>query len=559
MKKLNRKRSIAALVLVTAMLLTACGGGQTTSTLQISESDKLIEENVRNHVYPFVPEGETIELRTAVGSSPNIADYNTNKFTLFLEERTGIDLVLDIYADRNQKVAMMYATDDPEMPDFLTGYTWSDDQLVKYGVDGEQIIIELGPYMDEYGYYLDETIEKSVIDVEKWLVSSDGRRYFMPQIVEQQGNSYGKKAFINKVWLDKLGLEVPKTTEDLRKVLKAFVTEDPNGNGKADELGITGAKNGWHQVPWHFLINSFTYYDADTGLQVDKKGNVSYVYTKDEFKDALKYINSLIEEGLYDKEAFVNDNSILKTMCQLDDNIIGVVTTGSPDNIMSSIPERMLDYVALPPLEGPEGVAFAHYAPVKALVDGTVTKYCKNPLAAFALMDFMLSEEASIFSRYGEEGPDWRWATKDDVGLFENIGVEAKIVPILPYGSPQNSHWQASGVQFRHSGIADGMAWDGNPLNGEKVKADAITAYYGKGPEKVIEKLLFTPDESEEYADLHASIQTFVIKSVAEFIVGDKDIDKEWDAFQAELDTYNVDRYLELIQAAYDRFEKGGK
>ena len=28
--------------------------------------------------------------------------------------------------------------------------------------------------------------------------------------------------FINKVWLDKLGLEVPKTIDDLEKVLTAF-------------------------------------------------------------------------------------------------------------------------------------------------------------------------------------------------------------------------------------------------------------------------------------------------------------------------------------------------
>lgn len=41
---------------------------------------------------------------------------------------------------------------------------------------------------------------------------------------------------INKSWLEKLGLEVPKTWDDLTKVLTAFKNDDPNGNGEADEI-----------------------------------------------------------------------------------------------------------------------------------------------------------------------------------------------------------------------------------------------------------------------------------------------------------------------------------
>jgi putative aldouronate transport system substrate-binding protein len=144
--------------------------------------------------------------------------------------------------------------------------------------------------------------------------------------------------------------------------------------------------------------------------------------------------------------------------------------------------------------------------------------------------------------------------------MFANIGLDAKIVPILGYGIPQNSHWQASNPQFRFPEIADGMAIDAakaNEVNGEKVKADAITAYYGKAPEKIVEKQLFTFEENTEFSELHTQISACTTPTIAAFITGEKDIDKEWDAFQKELKDLGVDRYLELSQISYDRFEKG--
>ena len=41
---------------------------------------------------------------------------------------------------------------------------------------------------------------------------------------------------INKTWLDKLGLEVTETLDDFYDVCMAFKTQDPNGNGIADEI-----------------------------------------------------------------------------------------------------------------------------------------------------------------------------------------------------------------------------------------------------------------------------------------------------------------------------------
>ena len=65
---------------------------------------------------------------------------------------------------------------------------------------------------------------------------SKGRIY---AIADGRGKAYsgtGQHMLINKAWLDKLGMQVPTTRDELEDVLKAFKTEDPNGNGQADEI-----------------------------------------------------------------------------------------------------------------------------------------------------------------------------------------------------------------------------------------------------------------------------------------------------------------------------------
>jgi multiple sugar transport system substrate-binding protein len=43
---------------------------------------------------------------------------------------------------------------------------------------------------------------------------------------------------VRKDWLDKLGLQPPKTWDDLAKVAQAFTAQDPDGDGKKDTYGL---------------------------------------------------------------------------------------------------------------------------------------------------------------------------------------------------------------------------------------------------------------------------------------------------------------------------------
>ncbi|MBP3361965.1 MAG: extracellular solute-binding protein [Clostridia bacterium] len=550
MKKIT---ALAAALAIALGAASGCGKQKTADTVVVVDDPNVTAPGE----LPVVK--DQITLRLAVPSSSMIKDYETNEYTKFLEEKTGINLEFEVLADYQNKIQIMLAS-NTKLPDIIFGgRSFDDNVLMKYGCNGTGTIIDLEDYMKNYGYWLDHIYTKSQEpDIEKQLVSADGHRYFMPQVVEQTGNRYPRKAWINKTWLDKLGLEMPETTDDLKEVLRAFVTQDPNGNGKADEIGITGSKDGWGAKPYQFLMNSFIYepHDGAYGAVVGDDGKLMLNYTQPEYKKGLEYIHSLIEEGLFDTLSFTQDNNTLKAIAQQPDNVIGIHVTGSPDSVFSANPERMYEYAALPPLKGPDGVEYALKMPVTAGISGMITKYCEHPLAAFRLLDFMLSEEATIFSRYGVEGQDWDKATENDKALFEAIGAKPVIVTKKSvFSEAQNSTWGQFCPEFRFAEIADGMAWSGDPFDSEKYKADGLSVYIGKGPEKLIVKLLNTAEESEELAILRSEIKPYVETEVVAIMSGQKELESGWNSMQEKLKSMGCERMLELTQIGYDRFE----
>lgn len=73
---------------------------------------------------------------------------------------------------------------------------------------------------------------------------------------------------INKTWLDKLGLKVPDTIDELYNVLKAFKERDPNGNGRLDEIPVIEVSND--------LISPFGITDLNNNFMVVQDGNAVY-------------------------------------------------------------------------------------------------------------------------------------------------------------------------------------------------------------------------------------------------------------------------------------------
>lgn len=244
-------------------------------------------------------------------------------------------------------------------------------------------------------------------------------------------------------------------------------------------------------------------------------------------------------------------------MAKSEDNIIGCFTSGNPDWVFGDNRERMNEYAALPPLEGPAGIAYAYMTPIHVTPGAYITKYCAHPLAAFRLLDFMMSKEATLRGRYGVEGKDWTYADENDRCIFESIGKRAVIRSNFQYGVPNNTTWENRGPELRYADIADGMAWNGDPLDSEKFKADALIAYYNKEPEKIVTAYNSTEEEYVRLAELEREIIPYAEERIKAFITGQADVNNDWESFQVELEKRGIEEYCSLLQKGYDRYENG--
>ena len=79
---------------------------------------------------------------------------------------------------------------------------------------------------------------------------------------------------------------------------------------------------------------------------------------------------------------------------------------------------------------------------------------------------------------------------------------------------------------------------------------------HSKHPENLAFGLIKTQEEIDLVADIEASLKSFVDESLANFILGNKNVETEWDAYLAELDAIGLDLYVETMQGAYDRMFK---
>ena len=106
---------------------------------------------------------------------------------------------------------------------------------------------------------------------------------------------------INSKWIENLGLQLPRTEHDLRDVLSAFHTQDPNGNGIADELVVGFANQSSFQrfrmiySTWNMpTSNGISYWDGQT----------HFVPTQPEYREMIEYVSDLYADKLIDQESF---------------------------------------------------------------------------------------------------------------------------------------------------------------------------------------------------------------------------------------------------------------
>jgi putative aldouronate transport system substrate-binding protein len=111
-------------------------------------------------------------------------------------------------------------------------------------------------------------------------------------------------AWVRQDWLDKLGLEGPKNVDDVEAIAKAFIEQDPDGDGAADTIGLTGTSQPV-QVPsnLHGFDGIFNAYGAFPEIFYrNADGAIVYGSIQPETKEALARLAAMYKAGIIDPE-----------------------------------------------------------------------------------------------------------------------------------------------------------------------------------------------------------------------------------------------------------------
>ena len=509
---------------------------------------------------------EVVEYTICAPDTTYVCDLNENTLTPWIQEKTNVKINFEEIPDTewDTKVNLLIASD--ELPDAFIYGGFSAAELADYGSQG--VFLALNDIIEEHGHYV-----KQVFDQQEALPGAytalDGNIYTLPDINECYHCFYSMRAWINQQWLTNLGLEYPNTVDEFVNVLRAFKEQDANGNGDPnDEIPFSGNATSWNSTIYPFLLNSFLHYDT-SNLSVKEDGTVIFTPIQPEFKEGLQWIASLIDEGLIEKEALTQTEEQLKTKgSNLDTALLGGFTSAvwwsgvGSDNGEGS---RCREYSGLSPLEGPNGVRISPWAGTGFnMGNSVITTACEDPVPLFKMLDYMLSDEATLRSQIGELGVDYNEPDEGAPGINGKPALYAKI-PTSSNSGGTNGDESTTAMQnvfpsnrtsdFRLGEQADysdpETQWQQEP----RLYNESATYFAPYADEHMMYPgaVNLTAEESEKINFMKTQINDYVKENIVLFLAGEKSFDTDWDSFIAEFDNLNLDEYMELRQMAYTR------
>ncbi len=505
--------------------------------------------------------GEDGTLTVGIPMNSNISDYNNNAFTKYLEENTGVKIKFKAYSNKSteyvQQIALQASTKNQKLPDVLIGFKDLGRRNVSnYGEDG--YFLDLTDLIEKYADNYKEHYNALSNDVKTLIkrncssMESDAI-YAMPQVENVKIDNFDSLMFINQTWLDKLGLKAPTTIDELYNVLQAFKTQDPNGNGQADEIPMLGKT-----MTIDYILNAYTYFEEGERYNYEK-GKVFAAYTTDEYREGLKFLNKILSEGLYSDLSFtVTASTELKNMNTPASGVAKVgIIQGHPSVYMDTSNAVLDQYVALGPLSDMTGKG--GYMVVKDTIvkpGAMITKDCENTELAMKFLDFFYNDETITRMRHGEKGVDWEEGSGIDV-YGEKVTVVTKNSQAYSQGSQTwgiitcgiltAANYNSVGASTNEIGQRLSRI-----LKGSWQLLDTVKL---KDKKDLVRNLDYTIEEDDVVQQYEGNINTFVTQQRDLFIRGTNNInsDSAWQAYLKEFDALHLNEILAVKQSAYER------
>jgi len=580
------KRIIAMLTSLILILaaLAACGQGnnaQKAGDASQPSTQSPAKSAEKSSSGDFFPLDEEVTLTAFVLGMEGGVDYTDNYVTEWIKEKTNINLKFTTAVsgdDGKTKLNLMLYSKET-LPDVFIATGWTKAECALYGAEG--IVIPLNKYLENAKRWKELT---ELCPAYKGDVTMlDGNIYTYGDVNECFHCTHQARMWIYQPWVDSLnGGVLPGTTDELYDFLVKVKTMDPNGNGVADEIPMTGFLGGWASDPFTFLSNAFvqnnnimsnTNPTIAAGLVIDKSGKLRYNLISNEYRDALTYMNRLYSEGLLDPQTYTQTSDQANATLENDIHLVALMGGGAMPQNADFWPQReglWQKWTILPPLKGPKGVQLG-YTSLNGYFGsciGLVSADCKNPEIAVQMYDTLASLEGNTVTGLGVEGITWEW-TNTGTNLVGGTPIYRKLSPEhrLENG---NVDWAAYGYSFKDATwdsdarigsstneYREAEAVDNPDLNVEAVLFRSANVYnkYAFDPDSIVPDMPYTAEQSKLISEYAVSVGAYANSASIRFITGDMNIQTGWDAYLSEMDKMGVNNYISVMQEAYDTYK----
>ncbi len=394
-----------------------------------------------------------------------------------------------------------------------------------------------------------------------------GVQYAIPGI--SSGNVFHLPAIYNKDWMEKVGVkETPKTLEELETLLYKFANEDPDGNGVKDTYGVSS--DGLRQLFGAYGINPGAP-DGRTDHSYFQliNGQVEWAASTEQYREALRVANKWYKDGVIDPEFITGENTggywaisnsfingrigmtvrgnyyhwVMPGMYQ-ELNAEGAMVDCQPGNVakewVAAHPDGQIAFGD--PVEGPYGKGIKSWNMLAQfyVFSPELTADKERFARALDIINYMETryvtqgtpeKQAFLEWAYGPEGENWYWSDKTE-GVYtirpEFLEKHPDVGPSDDYGI--NTQW--------------------GPTVAEKPTGAGAKFAYSLGYDKdgIVNLIQFSLPKMAEYQN---NITQLKDAAMIDFITGKRDLDKDWDAYIAEMNSAGLDQMLTEVREWY--------
>jgi len=399
MKMKNVLMPLTALMLVSSAL-AACGGNNekeskpnstsNSTTNSSTNSDSTTKEEKPSEA----PVTLTVEVfDRGVQGQP---DLNNNTWTRYVNEKFGKPnnaIVKYVPVPRSQEVdklnVLMAAGEAPDI-----SFTYDNTTVYRYAkMNG---IMQLDDLLAEHGKELTSYLGEKVLSYGFY----NGKQMAIPA---KRTSLAWNGFFIRKDWLDKLGLPIPTTQEELYNTLVAFRDKNPGGVDRVIPWGVaaTGMNYNYGNLPESFWGEQ----SEEEFVTAPAPGSG---WLRPGNKEALKFLNKLYNEKLISPD-FALDKTAKQADADVTNGKVGFFSANWDYPLRQNISEALkgnvpdANFVPLDTFKNYEG-KYKKIAYTENGINVIIPKSSKNAELAIKYLNWMSSPEVLFFMQFGEEG-----------------------------------------------------------------------------------------------------------------------------------------------------------